>query len=445
MPPPVKRAKARAGLRPERRVIAPRGRLSPRDPEQEPHPDQGDHQGRATVGDERERDARHGQRVDDTADVDHRLRQDPTGDPDRDIARERVPLPRRDPKARPAEGAEAREDREGSHQAQVAGYDGEDEVGVGIGEEPPGRHRRPHAASGHTAEPQGGEGLHNLVPARRGMGERVDERQQPVAGIGGLEGDQGAGDEDRGPGQDQEPEPGTCREEHREGDAADHDGRPEVGLLDNQDSRHRHEQKERTDEGLPLVPAPCATGQHVRGKDDKGQLHQLGGLELERADPDPTARTAREMTEAGHEDHDQKAEGRAEKRETEFPDQPHRGAAHDERNDHAQAHVDGLADDIGPGRAPRQDRRGSRRRQHDRKPEEAQAAHRGRQHLGLEAQGRDLSAAFGPGTSLDQLHGPPGLTRPGPPPQGAGARGCEGGARGGWPAHLRDPVDRKSA
>ena len=54
-----------------------------------------------------------------------------------------------------------------------------------------------------------------------------------------------------------------------------------------------------------LAPA----GEQVGGEDDHGELHQLGRLELDRADADPPARAAGEMAEAGHEDDDEKAEG----------------------------------------------------------------------------------------------------------------------------------------
>src|ERR1019366_9696548 len=133
---------------------------------------------------EREGNARHRQRVDHTADVDHGLRQYPTGDPDRDETCERVRLACGDPQARPAEGAEARENDEGSDETEIAGYDGKDEVGVRIGEEPPGRDRCPDAASGDPAEPESGKRLHDLVAGGRGVGERVDERQQAITPVG---------------------------------------------------------------------------------------------------------------------------------------------------------------------------------------------------------------------------------------------------------------------
>ena len=229
---PVSRATRPAGFTLPRRRFGVR-----RDTEQQPDAHERDDQGRAAIGDEGKGDARHGQGVDHTADVDHGLSQDPAGDPDGDKAREGVALAGGDPEAGPAEGAEAEEHDEGADEAEVAGDDRKDEVGVGVGQKAPGRHRRPEPAPGDPAEAERGERLHDLVARGRGVRERIDDRGQAVAAVAGRHGHEGAGRQDQDPGREQQAQARAGGEEHREGDAAEHDGRPEVGLLDDEDGR----------------------------------------------------------------------------------------------------------------------------------------------------------------------------------------------------------------
>ena len=122
------------------------------DPEQQPDTDEDYHERGATVGDERERDARHGKGVDDAADVDHRLGEDPARDTDGDKASEGVLFPGRDPKAGPAECSEPGDHDEGPDKTEIAGDYGKDEVGVRVRQEPPGRDRSADPAPGRPAE-----------------------------------------------------------------------------------------------------------------------------------------------------------------------------------------------------------------------------------------------------------------------------------------------------
>ena len=62
--------------------------------------------------------------------------------------------------------------------------DREDEVGVGVGQQPPLLPPPAQAESEEMARAQSDERLHHLVPRALGVGEGVEERQQPGPAVG---------------------------------------------------------------------------------------------------------------------------------------------------------------------------------------------------------------------------------------------------------------------
>ena len=92
---------------------------------------------RPAVGDERQGDALRGQRADGDADVDERLEPDPRRDPERHQATEDIGSPHRDRAAGDGEHQEQRDHEHGADEAELLADHGQDEIGVGLGEEAP--------------------------------------------------------------------------------------------------------------------------------------------------------------------------------------------------------------------------------------------------------------------------------------------------------------------
>ena len=91
--------------------------------------------------------------------------------------------PRRDPDPDPAEAREGDEHQAGADHPELVADDGEDEVGLRVRQEAPGCNRAPDAGAREVTRTERNERLHDLVAARRGVREGVDERQQSVAAI----------------------------------------------------------------------------------------------------------------------------------------------------------------------------------------------------------------------------------------------------------------------
>ena len=189
-----------------------------------------------------------------------------------------------------------------------------------LGRNPQGVTDAADAATGHTAEPEGGQRLHDLVAGRRSVGERVDERQQAIAAVRGRERHRGADRADRAP--------GTARSRSRVPAAKSIEkvmqpstmAVPRSGCLTMSTAATAMNESSGRTKALHWSATLGATSEHVGGEDDHGQLHQLGGLDLDRPDPDPPARTAGEVTDPRHEHHDQEAEGDEGQHETKLPD-----------------------------------------------------------------------------------------------------------------------------
>ena len=104
------------------------------DVEQNAHAHEGGRQRGATVADEGQRDARCGDDSGHRHHVDERLHADPRRDASREQGAESVGRPKRGAHTAPRKEQERPEHSDGSDQSELLADDGEDEVGVGLGQ-----------------------------------------------------------------------------------------------------------------------------------------------------------------------------------------------------------------------------------------------------------------------------------------------------------------------
>ena len=120
----------------------------------------------------------------DGADVDDGLADDPAGDPGGQQGTEPVGGPQRRPHAEHGQGAEEDQHQGAADQPELLADDGEDEVGVGVGEEQPLGPAGAETDARPPAAAEGDERLGDLVAALLVVLERVDERHQPGPAVG---------------------------------------------------------------------------------------------------------------------------------------------------------------------------------------------------------------------------------------------------------------------
>ena len=176
------------GHAPARAILSHRARRGPgslvrRHVDEYPRRHQGDDQRRAPEADERQRDPRDGQDADDRPDVDDRLAGDPARGGHRQQRAETVRCPVGGPKPVPGQDAEEAEDDQRPDQSPLLADHREDEVGVGVGQQPPFLPSAAQAEPVEMARAQSHQGLDHLVPRPLGVGEGVEEREQPRPAI----------------------------------------------------------------------------------------------------------------------------------------------------------------------------------------------------------------------------------------------------------------------
>ena len=175
-----------------------------------------------------------GSTPDDGPDVDDGLAGDPARGGHGQQGAEAVGGPARGPQPVPGQRAEQAQDDEGADQPALLADDREDEVGVGVGQQPPLLPPPAEAEAVEVARAQSHERLHHLVARPLGVGEGIEERQQPGAPVGlGQSHDQpdDGGHPERLEHGPQRDAPGV---EQGEGDEGQHQGRPHVGLLEHE-------------------------------------------------------------------------------------------------------------------------------------------------------------------------------------------------------------------
>ena len=155
-------------------------RLVPRRVGEHPEHEHGDHQRRASGGDQRQLQPGHRQQPDDVADVDGGLRDQPGGGGRHDELEPRVGVAGGDPEARVGQRGEQRQHRERADEAQLLADDREDEVVVGVGQVAPLGAALPQPDAEQPAVGERVERLLGLEPGLQRVGRCPGERNAVI-------------------------------------------------------------------------------------------------------------------------------------------------------------------------------------------------------------------------------------------------------------------------
>ncbi len=199
-------------------------------------------------------------------------------------------------------------------------------------------------------------------PEARAVRRRVHEREQSGPSIGrGDRHDQG---EHRQGGHHlhHRAEPHARDEEEGEHHAPQHHGRAHVRLGQDEDAGEPGDEEHRADDAAVGRVLVETAGDEVGDEQAERELHELGGLEAELPEPDPSARTHGVHSEAGDEDDEEQPERRHEDDRAQ-PSQLAVVETHGEaERDHADRHPHALSDEDRPGTAVGRDGDHRRRR-----------------------------------------------------------------------------------
>src|SRR5207247_5079843 len=124
-------------------------------------------------------------------DIDDGLADQPTGDPGGQQRAGPGGGPAPGPDAQHGQGPEKQEHQGAADEAELLADDGEDEVGVGVGQEHPLGPAGPEADPRPSATTEGDERLGDLVAALLVVVEGVDERHEPGPAVGLDDGQHG--------------------------------------------------------------------------------------------------------------------------------------------------------------------------------------------------------------------------------------------------------------
>ncbi len=134
-----------------------------------------------------------------------------------------------------------------------------------------------------------------------------------------------------------------------ERDADEDEGSPHVGLLEDEHGRDGEDDEDGSDHPSWLVELVDPPSEQIRGEHRHGQLHQLGGLELQLTDTDPPRRASRSHAEVWHQHDDQKAHRDDEERQPDAPPPPVVEAGDKEQHCGTDRHPHHLTDEDRPG------------------------------------------------------------------------------------------------
>src|SRR5450756_740722 len=255
--------------------------------------------GRAAVAQERQRDARHRHDTNRHADVHEHLEQEHDRDAPGEDAAVHVSRQRGDAQAPPDHDAVERDQDQRPEETVALAEDGEDEVGVVLGQ------KVERGLRGHVAAPRqspGADGDHRLddvITAPRGVVPRIDEHKEAVDLVLLDEVDAGQGQDPEGHDEGRDAAPRQHREvgprgavevEHRQRERNHHHGGAEVGLLvDQEGGRRDHgERDERHAFRAEHVHAVGEVGADAEREQQHDESRRLEALEAE-VDPAPGA------------------------------------------------------------------------------------------------------------------------------------------------------------
>src|ERR1035437_80202 len=154
-----------------------------RDIQQHPDAHQGHEQRRPSIGNKRQRNplGRHQPQHD--ADVDESLQDDHGGDSDGEKASEAILSAQRRTSSAPEENRKQDDDRKRSHQPQLFGGDGKNEIRVRLGKIKQFLLPFHQAEPGHAASRNGNERLNNVEAKSLRIGVRIQEGQDAVFSV----------------------------------------------------------------------------------------------------------------------------------------------------------------------------------------------------------------------------------------------------------------------
>src|SRR4249920_3040860 len=263
------------------------------------HAGEEDHEARAAVGDEGERDPGERRDAERGGEVDRSLPAHESGDACREQLPEPVPAAQRDPEARDRERGEGGDDEGRTDEAELLSDDREDHVGVRLREVRDLPDPLAEARSREASRADADRRLHDLEPGALSVAPRVEEAEhaRPAVRLGpDREHSDSRGDDRR---HDEQPDGHYGDEEDREHHPAEGDRGAEVGLHDDEPAEDRGQQAERLDE-LADGSRRSPSRQVPRGEEAERELRELGGLEARRAEDEPAARTVDRRPEDEH-------------------------------------------------------------------------------------------------------------------------------------------------
>src|SRR5450830_507235 len=255
--------------------------------------------GRAAVAQERQRDARHRHDTNRHADVHEHLEQKHDRDAPGEDAAVHVTRQRGDAQTTPDQDSVERDQQQRPEKPVALAEDGEDEVGVVLGQEVEGRLRGHVAAPRERPRADGDHRLDDGVTAAPGVVAGIEEDEQAVDLVlldhvdPGHRQDLESDHESRhgAAAEHGEMRPrGAVEVEHGERESDHHHGRAEVRLLVDEEGRHRrHEQRDERDAlGAEKVHAVGEVGADAEREQQHGESRRLETLEAE-VDPAPGA------------------------------------------------------------------------------------------------------------------------------------------------------------
>ena len=201
--------------------------------------------------------------------------------PNRSGARRAARMPRT------AKAPNRREHEQGADQPQLLADDGEDEVGVGVGQEAPLGPAGAQADPRHVPGAERDQRLGDLVAGVGQVPPGVDEPEHPVAAVAGAHGQHGGpggrGEEDRSHADERH----LGHEQHHQDDEDQDHGRPHVGLEHHQSAEGagHHDHRPQGEPGLVHLVGPAT--EQGGDVDEQGELGHLRRLEPEPADAQP--------------------------------------------------------------------------------------------------------------------------------------------------------------
>ena len=337
-------------------------RLAPaRDVQQEPHPGQQHRDARRPRRHERQRHAGQRCQPEDREGVQQRLGEDERRDAGRDELR--VGRLGRLRGAQPAVGDHPVEEHQDRHadDAQLLADHREDEVRVGLGQVEDLLHRLARAQAEQPARTQRDLPLHRLEARVGGMRPGVQERRQPRAAVGLEQREQ---EDEPGRARRQRPQVAhrhARRDEHRRHREPDDERGPQVRLRRDEQRRRARDQQERADDPLERLQALRLPREQPRCVEDERELHDLAGLELQRAGPQPPLRAVDLHAQTRELHCDQQHEGDDEQDRGEALRELQAAVRHDLHQDEAQGPVHEVLHEVGRAVAAALEQRPGRR------------------------------------------------------------------------------------